>query len=447
MIPVSFMLSFYILGWSVVSGVAVVAIACPWMYAISKLSAKYIKEQTAFKDKRLNLMNEIIAGIRIIKMYAWEDSFIGKVLQTRNLELKCIRNVMVVNAFWRLTTTMLPFLVSLVTFTTFVYLGKHDGSRLTADKAFSSITLFEIMKFPVVNVPLFINAYFYYQVSAKRVSRFLNSKDLQSQLRDSADLAVSRKQQPKADSAENIQKKIPGSVRIEFGYFSWVDGKKISVSLRNINLSIPKGRIVAIIGRVGSGKSSLLSAITGEIEKSSGLVEVFGRLGFVPQQAWIQNKSFRDNILFGNPYQHEKYKTILRACALESDIKLLPSSDQTEIGEKGINLSGGQKQRVSLARAVYDDSDVYLLDDPLSAVDAHVSKHIFDCVIGPNSLLKDKVLFYAFTHIYNLFIFKFGVSARETSRMNLSIRYSANRRGEVLLENMWKNGDVIKTIS
>ena len=145
------------------------------------------------------------------------------------------------------------------------------------------------------------------------------------------------------------------------------------------------------MGKVGSGKSSFLDSLLGEMNKLSGAINISGSISYVPQQAWIQNESVRNNITFGNEYSEEKYNRIVDACSLKSDFGILAAGDETEIGERGINLSGGQKQRVSLARAAYNDTDIYLLDDPLSAVDAHVGKHIFNNLIGPNGLLKNKV--------------------------------------------------------
>lgn len=144
------------------------------------------------------------------------------------------------------------------------------------------------------------------------------------------------------------------------------------------------------MGTVGSGKSSLISAFLGEMDKTAGRVNTIGAIAYVAQQAWIQNATLRDNILFGKTFNKSLYDKVIDACALTPDFAMLPAGDQTEIGEKGINLSGGQKQRVSLARAVYANTDIYFLDDPLSAVDSHVGKHIFENVIGPSGLLKDK---------------------------------------------------------
>ncbi|XP_035829877.1 multidrug resistance-associated protein 1 [Aplysia californica] len=159
---------------------------------------------------------------------------------------------------------------------------------------------------------------------------------------------------------------------------------------RCINLEVKPGSLVAVVGSVGSGKSSLLSAIMGEMNKVSGSVTVKSSMAYVPQEAWIQNATLRDNILFTSDYKPALYDKVVEACALKSDLEILPGGDQTEIGEKGINISGGQKQRVSLARAVYSRADIYLLDDPLSAVDSHVGKHIFHKVIGRQGVLRDK---------------------------------------------------------
>ncbi|CAG0894697.1 unnamed protein product, partial [Darwinula stevensoni] len=160
-----------------------------------------------------------------------------------------------------------------------------------------------------------------------------------------------------------------------------------------VDLQIPSGKLVAVVGQVGSGKSSLLSAFLGDMEKVSGLVNVDGEVAYVSQEAWIRNAPIKDNILFGKAYDEAFYLDIMSACALEEDLATFPAGDMTEIGEKGINLSGGQKQRVSLARAVYSDADVFFMDDPLSAVDSHVGKHLFQQVIGPRGLLKKKFLF------------------------------------------------------
>lgn len=180
---------------------------------------------------------------------------------------------------------------------------------------------------------------------------------------------------------------VASGLLIENGTFSWGGD---DATLRDINIKVDKGKLVAVVGTVGSGKSSIVSAFLGEMERVSGVVNTNGTIAYVSQQAWIQNATLKDNILFGKPYNKKSYDHVVEACALKPDFDMLPAGDMTEIGEKGINLSGGQKQRVSLARAAYNDADIYFLDDPLSAVDSHVGKHIFEKVLGPSGMLGHK---------------------------------------------------------
>lgn len=207
-------------------------------------------------------------------------------------------------------------------------------------------------------------------VSLKRLNKFLNSKEL--------------------DPTNVSHNSSEYSLLIKNGNFSWGGDE---ITLKNINLSVSEGILLAVVGAVGSGKSSLISALLGEMEKHSGNVNVDGNIAYVSQLPWIQNATLMDNILFGRKLNKEKYEKVIFACALTPDLAMLPAGDQTEIGEKGINLSGGQKQRVALARAVYSDAHIYILDDPLSAVDSHVGKHIFDNLIGENGMLKNKTRF------------------------------------------------------
>jgi ATP-binding cassette, subfamily C (CFTR/MRP), member 1 len=204
-------------------------------------------------------------------------------------------------------------------------------------------------------------------VSVQRINKFMNSEEI---------------------DPENVTNNAsPNALEIVDGSFTW-GGE--TTTLRNINLQVKKGNLTAVVGSVGCGKTSLISALLGEMEKLKGKTNVDGRVAYVPQQAWIQNATLKDNILFGKALDKQLYDQVIEACALTQDLAMLPGGDQTEIGEKGINLSGGQKQRVALARAVYSGADIYLLDDPLSAVDSHVGKHIFDNVFGENGMLKHK---------------------------------------------------------
>ncbi|KAM7393766.1 hypothetical protein PAMP_020615 [Pampus punctatissimus] len=222
-----------------------------------------------------------------------------------------------------------------------------------------------------ISIASFNSSSFLAVVSLKRLGKYLCSEELKM---DNVSKA------PLSSEGEDVV--------LENGTFSWsAEGPPC---LKRISVRVPRGSLVAVVGHVGSGKSSLLSAMLGETEKRSGHVTVKGSVAYVPQQAWIQNATVQDNIIFGREKLKTWYHRVLEACALLPDLDILPAGDSTEIGEKGLNLSGGQKQRVSLARAVYRKADVYLLDDPLSAVDAHVGQHIFDKVIGPKGVLRDK---------------------------------------------------------
>ncbi|XP_063816843.1 ATP-binding cassette sub-family C member 3 isoform X3 [Pseudophryne corroboree] len=356
------------LGPSVLAGVAVMVLLIPINAFIAMKTRAFQVEQMQYKDSRIKLMNEILNGIKVLKLYAWEPSFAQKVLEIRSKELNVLKKSAYLNALSTFAWTSAPFLVALTTFA--VYVTVDDQNVLDAEKAFVSLSLFNILRFPLNMLPQVISNLAQASVSIKRIQNFLANDELDP-------------------SAVNKDKTIPGNaIIIQNGTFTWAQNSE--PILQNINLLVPSGSLVAIVGHVGCGKSSLVSALLGEMEKLEGEVSVRGSVAYVSQQAWIQNSTLKDNILFGKTGNEKNYQKVLEACALLTDLEVLPGGDQTEIGEKGINLSGGQKQRVSLARAVYSNSDVYLLDDPLSAVDAHVAKHIFDNVIGPDGLLRGK---------------------------------------------------------
>ncbi|NXN17823.1 MRP3 protein, partial [Indicator maculatus] len=370
--PLQIFLALYFLwqtlGPSVLAGVAVMVLLIPLNSAIAMKTRALQVQQMRYKDSRIKLMNEILGGIKVLKLYAWEPSFSGKVLEIRQNELRVLRQAAYLSSLSNFAWVSAPFLVALTTFA--VYVLVDEKNILDAEKAFVSLSLFNILKFPLIMLPQVIGSLVQTSVSLKRIQEFLSHDELDPN-------CVERKAMA------------PGNaISVTQGTFSW--GKELKPSLTDINLLVPTGALVAIVGHVGCGKTSLVSALLGEMEKLEGEVAVKGSVGYVPQQAWIQNATLKDNILFGQAPNEQKYQHVLEACALKPDLEVLPGGDQTEIGEKGINLSGGQRQRVSLARAVYSGADLYLLDDPLSAVDSHVAKHIFDRVIGPDGVLKGK---------------------------------------------------------
>ncbi|XP_047183532.1 ATP-binding cassette sub-family C member 3 isoform X3 [Scophthalmus maximus] len=372
--PLQIMLALYFLwqnlGPSVLAGVAVMIMLIPFNAVIAMKMRGYQVEQMRLKDSRIKLMNEILNGIKVLKLYAWENSFKEKVLAIRQKELNVLRKTAYLGALSTMAWTSAPFMVALTSFAVYVYVTVDENTALDAERAFVSLSLFNILRFPLNMLPQVISSIVQASVSLKRIQSFLSHDELD----------------PNSVDRNNTATEF--SVTVANGKFTWA--KEDPPVLHNINVMVPQGSLLAVVGHVGCGKSSLISALLGEMERLEGEVSIRGSVAYVPQQAWIQNITLRDNILFGKPYNEQKYRSVLEACALTPDLEVLPGGDLTEIGEKGINLSGGQRQRVSLARALYSDTDVYLLDDPLSAVDAHVAKHIFDNLIGPDGALKGK---------------------------------------------------------
>ncbi|XP_021341468.1 multidrug resistance-associated protein 1-like [Mizuhopecten yessoensis] len=355
------------LGPAVLAGLGVMILLIPLNMFISIKQRKLQVNLMKVKDKRLKLMSEVLNGMKVLKLYAWEPSFQEKILELRNEELDILKKYAYLQAFSTFSFTCAPFLVTLATFAT--YILTSDAHYLDAGKAFVSLSLFNILRFPINLLPMMVSYIVQANVSIGRIADFLKMGDL---------------------DPENVQhnRTDPDAITIKSGTFSWDD--KLQPALRGIDVSVGVGKLVAVVGQVGSGKSSLVSSILGDMEKLQGHVNVKGSVAYVPQQAWIQNATVQDNILFGSEMNQCTYDDVLDACALRPDLEILTAGDMTEIGEKGINLSGGQKQRVSLARAVYNNADIYLLDDPLSAVDSHVGKHIFQEVIGSKGLLRNK---------------------------------------------------------
>ncbi|XP_037669576.1 multidrug resistance-associated protein 1 isoform X2 [Choloepus didactylus] len=364
--PLQVILALYLLwlnlGPSVLAGLAVMILMVPVNAVMAMKTKTYQVAHMKSKDNRIKLMNEILNGIKVLKLYAWELAFREKVLAVRQEELKVLKKSAYLAAMGTFTWVCTPFLVALSTFAVYVTVDKNN--ILDAQKAFVSLALFNILRFPLNILPMVISSIVQASVSLKRLRIFLSHEELEP------------------DSIERRPVKDGGgtnSITMKNATFTWA--RNDTPTLSGITFSVPEGALVAVVGQVGCGKSSLLSALLAEMDKLEGYAAI---------KAWIQNDSLRENILFGHQLQEQYYKAVIEACALIPDLEILPSGDRTEIGEKGVNLSGGQKQRVSLARAVYCNSDIYLLDDPLSAVDAHVGKHIFENVVGPKGMLKNK---------------------------------------------------------
>uniref|UniRef100_A0A4W4G3N0 ABC-type glutathione-S-conjugate transporter n=1 Tax=Electrophorus electricus TaxID=8005 RepID=A0A4W4G3N0_ELEEL len=346
------------LGPSALAGIATVILIFPLNGLIAKMRSK-LQVQMKYMDGRIKLMNEILNGIKILKFYAWEKAFQEKVLAYREEELKALKKSQILYSISIASFNSSTFLIAFAMFG--VYVLTDEKNVLDAQKVFVSMALINILKTPLSQLPFAMSSTMQAIVSLRRLGKFLQQDELRPD-------CVVREPYSPGECAVTMSHP-PGD---------------------RVNVEVPHGSVVAVVGHVGSGKSSLLSAMLGETEKRSGHVTVKGSVAYVPQQAWIQNTTLRENIVFGQERRESWYHRVLEACALLPDLDVLPGGDATEIGEKGLNLSGGQKQRVSLARAVYRTADVYLLDDPLSAVDPHVGQHIFHKVIGPKGILRDK---------------------------------------------------------
>nr|AAS91646.1 multidrug resistance protein 2 [Canis lupus familiaris] len=355
------------LGPSILAGVGVMILLIPVNGLLASKSRAIQVKNMKNKDKRLKIMNEILSGIKILKYFAWEPSFKNQVHELRKKELKNLLTFGQMQSVMVFLLYLTPVLVSVITFS--VYTLVDSNNVLDAEKAFTSITLFNILRFPLSMLPMVISSLLQASVSRERLEKYLGGDDLDTS-------AIRR------DSSSDK------AVQFSEASFTW--DRDSEATIRDVNLDIMPGQLVAVVGTVGSGKSSLMSAMLGEMEDVHGHITIKGTIAYVPQQSWIQNGTIKDNILFGSELDEKRYQQVLEACALLPDLEVLPGGDLAEIGEKGINLSGGQKQRISLARATYQNSDIYVLDDPLSAVDAHVGRHIFNKVLGPNGLLKGK---------------------------------------------------------
>ncbi|KAJ1541611.1 Multidrug resistance-associated protein 1, partial [Cladochytrium tenue] len=370
------------LGPSIFAGVAVMMLAVPVNAAIAVRSRALNKVQMGNKDSRTKLMDEVLSGIKIIKLYAWERPFLKKVNNIRDKELGTLKKM--------------GYLSAVSTYA----LCKFDATVQTADtvQVFVSLALFNLLQFPLTVFPNVISSLIEATVSIKRIKDFLLNEEMDS--------SSVKRESGALMAALPLDGRPIERLVMRNGTFSWSNSAS-SPTLTDVSLTVTDNQLTGVVGTVGAGKSSLLSAFLGEMYKSTGEVTVRGSIAYVAQTPWIMNASLRENILFGKSYDEDFYNRTIDACGLRPDLDILPGGDLTEIGERGINLSGGQKQRISLARAVYARTDIYLLDDSLSAVDAHVGRHIFDNVIGPHGLLKNKARLFVTHSIQHLREFDF----------------------------------------
>ncbi|CAI9760381.1 unnamed protein product [Fraxinus pennsylvanica] len=340
---------------------------------LGSVEEKFQDKLMGSKDRRMKATSEVLKNMRILKLQAWEMKFLSKILELRENEIGWLRKYVYTKAMSTLVFWSAPTFVSVVTFGACLLMG----IPLESGKILSALATFRILQESIYNLPDTISMLVQTKVSLDRIASFLSLEDMQPDVIEKLPMGSS-----------NI------AVEIIDGNFAW-DASSPSSTLKDINLRVFHGMRIAISGAVGSGKSSLLSCILGEIPKISGNVRLCGTKAYVAQSPWIQSGKIEENILFGREMDRQRYDRVIEACSLRKDLELLPFGDQTVIGERGINLSGGQKQRIQIARALYQEADIYLFDDPFSAVDAHTGTHLFnECILR---ILDSKTVIYV-TH-------------------------------------------------
>ncbi|KAI3888110.1 hypothetical protein MKX03_037521 [Papaver bracteatum] len=324
---------------------------------LAKLQHKYQTKLAVLQDKRLKAISEALMNMKVLKLYAWETHFENVIRGLRREEYKCLSALQLRRGYNSFLFWATPVLVSVAAFWACYLLTVP----LSASNVFTFVVTLRIVQEPIRSIPEVIGVVINAKVALKRIAKFLSAPELQNENL----------------SHEINSDEIKYSIFIESSDLSWEENQS-KLTLRRINLEVKPGEKIAICGEVGAGKSTLLAAVLGEVPKLEGKVQVHGKIAYVSQSAWIQSGSILENILFGCTMDKQRYQETLEICSLVKDLEMLPFGDLTEIGERGINLSGGQKQRIQLARALYQDADIYLLDDPFSAVDSTTATSLFN---------------------------------------------------------------------
>ncbi|VAH58258.1 unnamed protein product [Triticum turgidum subsp. durum] len=370
--PVQLVLAIALLFWIVGAGalpaLAPVAICGVLNVPFARMLQQYQSRFMQAQDERQRATAEVLHSMKIVKLQSWEDKFRATVQRLRDAEVRWLGETQLKKAYGSALYWVSPTVISAV-----VLAGTAavQSAPLDAGVVFTVLATMRVVSEPMRMLPEVMSVMIQVKVSLDRIGKFLTEDEFQD---DAVDRA------PASDRS---------CLDVHHGVFSW-EPSKGTATLKDINITATHGQKIAVCGPVGAGKSSLLCATLGEIPRMSGSVAVSGSVAYVSQTSWIQSGTVRDNILFGRPMRSSEYERALKCCALDKDMENFPHGDLTEIGQRGLNMSGGQKQRIQLARAVYSDADVYLLDDPFSAVDAHTAATLFnDCVMAA---LEDKTV-------------------------------------------------------
>lgn len=387
MIIVSIYLLWFLMGWSALVGAFSIIAMSPLNFKLSTKLGDLQKQMLGVTDRRIQKLNETFQSIRIIKFFAWESKFEEQILNIRDEELQFLKKRSVVWSILIILWCILPTIVTVVSFGCYIFI---DGKQLTIPVAFTALSLFNLLRNPLDQISDMLSFAIQSKVSLDRITDFLKEEET-----------------TKYEQLTHV--KNTGRIGFTDASFSWDSTSETDFKLRDLNVDFKVGKLNVIIGPTGSGKTSLLMALLGEMELAKGEVHLpgflpredldIGRDGYTDsvaycsQAAWLLNDTIRNNIIFGSPFNRDRYNKVVNACGLSRDFEILKAGDQTEIGEKGIALSGGQKQRVSLARALYSNARHLLLDDCLSAVDSHTALHIYEnCITGPLTKKRTVVL-------------------------------------------------------
>jgi ATP-binding cassette subfamily C (CFTR/MRP) protein 1 len=410
------------LTYSALAGFGLLVIGLPALTKAVKILFRKRAAINKITDQRVSLTQEILQAVRFVKYFGWEMAFLERLGDIRKREIHAIQVLLAIRNGINAVSMSLPIFASMLSFICYS-LTDHG---LNPANVFSSLALFNSLRMPLNLLPLVIGQVVDAWSSVKRIQEYLLCEDQEEsaiwdpdgknavEMHDAGFTwertvtqdpehvtggpgKIQSKQQIKEDKkAKKPAAKDEKALEASDGTSGDATPETASTStevrepfkLQDMSFTIGRNELVAVIGSVGAGKSSLLAAMAGDMRKTGGEVILSADRAFCPQYAWIQNTSVRENILFGKEMDRAWYKSVIDACALQPDLDMLPNGDMTEIGERGITVSGGQKQRLNIARAIYFDADIILMDDPLSAVDAHVGRHIFDNAIS--GLLKDK---------------------------------------------------------
>lgn len=371
------------IGVSALFGILFLVSFIPVQVWVGKLTSALRLKTAVRTDERVKLMNEVISGIQVIKMYCWEKPFGKLIAYTRRKEMSAILShaylLGMVNSF-EIFLTRTSIFISILVYVTLGYI-------VTAEKVFLVTSIYYTIRTSVtILFSISMSSIAEIDISIKRINDFLSLEELHESGIKESNLGSITLSNSKINNDINFTISKPSDEEIKPKIIlrnvsaKWDQNSAVN-TLQDINIEITSNYLMAVVGPVGSGKSSLLSTLLKELSIVEGTMNLQGKISYAPQEPWLFSGSIRQNILFGEEYDKRRYAEVVRVCALKSDFAMFQYGDKTLVGERGCSLSGGQKARINLARCVYKQADIYLLDDPLSAVDANVGKYLYqNCI-------------------------------------------------------------------